>query len=117
MGETADTAAKASKSGVNKKRRRTTPNYCSYIYKVLKQVHPSLQAQQKTMHAVNSLAENLQARLTDQATTIAKAAKKSTIQARHVEAAAKLIMPESLAKHSVSEGTKAVAAFAANSGK
>lgn len=117
MGENVDTAAKGSKSGVGKKRRRTTPSFCSYIHKVLKQVHPDLQAQQKTMYAVNSLVENLQERLTDHATTIAKTAKKGTIQACHVEAATKLIMSESLAKHSVSEGTKAVATFSANSGK
>jgi len=95
-----------------KTRRRNNANYCSYIHKVLKQTYPSLQVQQKTMFAVNSLVENLIERMTMHAANIAVTGKKGTLQDKHVQAAVRLVMPDTLAKHAVSEGTKAVAKFA-----
>ena len=94
-----------------KTRKRNPPNYCSYIHKVLKKVHPDLSIQQKTMMAVNSLVENLIERMTEKAACTAAAAKKTTLQARHVQAATKLLMPDKLAVHAVSESCKAVSLF------
>lgn len=96
---------------INKNRRRNEPNYCSYIHKVLKKVHPELSIQQKTMVSVNSLVENLIKRMTEKSALTAVAAKKGTLQTRHVQTAARLLMPDKLANHAVSEGTKAVTLF------
>ena len=94
-----------------KTQRRNEPNYCSYIHKVMKQVHPNLQIQQKTMFVVNSLVENIADRLTKHAANTALAAKKGTLQAPHVQAAVRLLMPDTLAKHAIPEGSKAVSKF------
>ena len=94
------------------KKKRGTPNYCSYIHKVLKKVHPELSIQQKAIVATNALVESLIDRVTQQSAHIAIAAKKNTMQARHVQAATKMLMPEMLSAHAVSEGTKAVTLFA-----
>lgn len=94
-----------------KKGKRGEPTYCSYIHKVLKKVQPSLSIQQKTMISVNSLVDNLIERLSENAARTAVAGKKGTLQARHVQAATSLIMPDKLATHAVSEGTRAVTKF------
>ena len=96
-----------------KNRKRNDPNYCSYIHKVLKKVHPELSIQQKTMVSMNSLVEGLIKGITDKSARTAVAGKKGTLQARHVQAAVRLLMPDKLASHAVSEGTKAVTLFSA----
>ena len=95
------------------KKRRSQPNYCSYIHKVMRQVHPNLHVQKKAMFEVNALVENVVKRMTEKSANIAIAGGKGTLQSRHVLAAAKLIMPHKLSKHAVSEGTKAVTKFTA----
>lgn len=97
----------------SKNRKRAEPNYCSYIHKVLKKIHPELSIQQKTMVSVNSLVESLIAGLTDKSSRIAVSGKKGTLQARHVQGAVRLLMADKLANHSIAEGSKAVALFSA----
>lgn len=96
---------------VAKNRRRNDPNYSTYIHKIMKQVHPDLQMSKQTIMAANGLLEVLMAKLTKSSADIAKCAKKSTLSARHVQGAVKLVMPGDLAKHAVSEGTKATIKF------
>lgn len=94
-----------------KKGKRGAPNYCSYINKVLKKVHPELSIQSKTIVTVNSFVEGLIERVTKQAARAAVAGGKGTLQAKHVQTAAKLLMPDKLSSHAVSEGSRAVARF------
>ena len=104
-----------SKKNVVKKtrttRRKRVASYNSYIFKVMKQVHPDLQMSKQTIMAANGLLEVLMAKLTKSSADIAKCAKKSTLSARHVQGAVKLVMPGDLAKHAVSEGTKSTIKF------
>jgi histone H2B len=101
----------AGKTAGKKNRRRNPPNYAAYIHKVLKQVHPDLQISGKTIMAVDSLAESILKNLTAKGAAIAKTAKKTTLSSRHIQGAANLVLPDELAKHAVSEGTKAVSKF------
>ena len=48
-----------------------------------------------------------------QANMLAKYTKKSTISSREIQTAVRLLLPGELAKHAVSEGTKAVTKYTA----
>lgn len=94
-----------------KRKKRKEPNYCSYIHKVLKQIHPELSIQQKTMLSINSLLDDVMHRLNGFSAKTAFVAKKNTLQATHVKAAVGLLMRDKLATHAIAEGSKAVALF------
>ena len=94
-----------------KTRKRNEANYHLYIHKVLKKVHPNLSIQQKSIAFVNSLVEHLVKELTKKSANVTRAARKSTVQARHMQAAAKLILPGDLANQAVRAGRNAATAF------
>ena len=50
-------------------------------------------------------------RVASEASKLAKYNKKSTISSREVQTAVRLLLPGELAKHAVSEGTKAVTKY------
>ncbi|OZJ05751.1 Histone H2B [Bifiguratus adelaidae] len=110
----AKTAAKTAKpkaegSKRTKKVRRET--YSSYIYKVLKQVHPDTGISNKAMSILNSFVNDIFERIASEASKLASYNKKSTISSREIQTAVRLILPGELAKHAVSEGTKAVTKY------
>ena len=73
------------KAGGAKKKKSRTESYSTYIYRVLKQVHPD--------------------------TGISK---KATLSAREIQTSVRLMLPGELSKHAVSEGTKAVTKFSSS---
>ncbi|KAG1827219.1 histone-fold-containing protein [Suillus subaureus] len=89
-----------------KKARRET--YSSYIYKVLRQVHPDTGISNKGMGVLNSFVNDLFERIATEASKLASYTKKSTISSREIQTAVRLILPGELAKHAISEGTKSV---------
>ncbi len=103
---------KAAKKGGRKKRRRKgKESWTIYIYKVLKQVHPDTGMSKKGMATIVSLLNDLFARITDQANKLVRYSKKNTMDSRTIQTAVRLVLPGELAKHAVSEGTKAVTKF------
>ncbi|XP_053118846.1 late histone H2B.L4 [Hemicordylus capensis] len=102
-------AAGGGKRGKRKARRKET--YSVYIYKVLKQVHPDTGVFSKAMSIMNSLVNDLFERLAREASRLAQYTKRSTITSREVQTAVRLLLPGELAKHAVSEGTKAVTKY------
>lgn len=94
-----------------KHRRRNYSSYSSYIYKVLKMVHPDTGISNKAMAIMNSFVNDLFERVAQEAGRVARYNKRGTISSREVQTAARLILPGELAKHAVSEGTKAVTKF------
>ncbi|KAG6412735.1 hypothetical protein SASPL_125421 [Salvia splendens] len=82
-----DAAASDKKKKRNKKSVET---YKIYIFKVLKQVHPDIAQESSKLARYN---------------------KKPTITSREIQTAVRLVLPGELAKHAVSEGTKAVTKF------
>jgi len=105
-------AAKAVTKGEKKKRKgKRKESYAIYIYKVLKQVHPDTGVSSKAMSIMNSFVNDLFERIAAEASKLAHYNKRSTITSREIQTAVRLLLPGELAKHAVSEGTKAVTKY------
>ena len=104
---------KGGKKGAKKSTRRKTrrETYGGYIYKVLKQVHPDVGISSKSMSIMNSFVNDIFERLAGQASRLAQQNKKQTIGSREIQTSVRLLLPGELAKHAVSEGTKAVTKY------
>jgi len=94
-----------------KKRRRRKESFSIYIYKVLKQVHPDTGISSKAMSIMNSFVNDIFERIAAEASRLSHYNKRSTITSREVQTAVRLLLPGELAKHAVSEGTKAVTKY------
>ncbi|VDM64356.1 unnamed protein product [Angiostrongylus costaricensis] len=102
---------KASRAGDKKKKHRRKESYSVYIYRVLKQVHPDTGVSSKAMSIMNSFVNDVFERIAAEASRLAHYNKRSTISSREIQTAVRLILPGELAKHAVSEGTKAVTKY------
>ena len=102
-------SAKAKKGG--KRRKRRVETYSSYIYKELKQVHPDTGMSKKGMSIMNSFINDIFEKVSTEAGKLVRYNKKATLSSREVQTAVRLVLPGELAKHAVSEGTKAVTKF------
>nr|XP_033479377.1 histone H2B 1/2-like [Epinephelus lanceolatus] len=99
-----------SKTGKNM-RRTWIESYAIYVYKVLKQVHPDTGISSKAMGIMNSFVSDIFERIAGEASRLAHYNKRSTITSREIQTAVRLLLPGELAKHAVSEGTKAVTKY------
>ncbi|KAG5350013.1 histone H2B [Termitomyces sp. Mn162] len=120
------TASKPSAAGDGEKKKRKKvrkETYSSYIYKVLKQVHPDTGISNKAMAILNSFVNDIFERIATEAsssfrpTELASYSKKSTISSREIQTSVRLILPGELAKHAISEGTKSVTKFSSAGAK
>ena len=120
--------------------RAQTESYKIYIYKVLKQVHPDTGISSKAMSIMcvqsahlspppgpsltaaaplpclvdacrNSFINDIFEKIATEAARLARYNKKPTVTSREIQTSVRLILPGELAKHAVSEGTKAVTKF------
>ncbi|KAI0209239.1 Histone H2B.1/H2B.2 [Lamellibrachia satsuma] len=105
------TKAKAVRTGDKKRHRRRRESYGIYIYKVLKQVHPDTGISSKAMSIMNSFVNDIFERIAGESSRLAQHNKRSTITSREIQTAVRLLLPGELAKHAVSEGTKAVTKY------
>ncbi len=103
--------AKAARTGDKKRKRRRRESYSIYIYKVLKQVHPDTGVSSKAMSIMNSFVNDIFERIAAEASRLAHYNRRSTITSREIQTAVRLLLPGELAKHAVSEGTKAVTKY------
>ncbi|XP_051276934.1 histone H3-like centromeric protein hcp-3 [Dicentrarchus labrax] len=93
----------------DRKRRKTRKeSYAIYVYKVMKQVHPDTGISSKAMGIMNSFVNDIFERIAGEASRLAHYNKRSTITSREIQTAVRLLLPGELAKHAVSEGTKAI---------
>ncbi|VDN07717.1 unnamed protein product [Thelazia callipaeda] len=99
------------RGGDKKRRPRRKESYSAYIYRVLKQVHPDTGISSKAMSIMNSFVNDVFERIAAEASRLAHYNKRSTISSREIQTAVRLILPGELAKHAVSEGTKAVTKY------
>ncbi|XP_067883162.1 histone H2B 1/2-like [Heterodontus francisci] len=105
------TVSKPSAKG-GKRRRKSRKESCSiYIYKVMKQVHPDTGISSKAMSIMNSFVNDIFGRIAGEASRLAHDNKRSTISSREIQTTVRLLLPGELAKHAVSEGTKAVTKY------
>ena len=113
-GKAAKKAGKAQKSitkGDKKRKKKRRESYAIYIYKVLKQVHPDTGVSSKAMSIMNSFVNDIFERIASEASRLAHYNKRTTITSREIQTAVRLLLPGELAKHAVSEGTKAVTKY------
>ncbi|MCP4674507.1 MAG: hypothetical protein GY854_03115 [Deltaproteobacteria bacterium] len=101
----------ARKGGEKKRRRKRKESYGTYIYRVMKQVHPDTGISSKAMSIMNSFVNDLFERIASESSRLAHYNKRSTITSREIQTAVRLLLPGELAKHAVSEGTKAVTKY------
>ncbi|XP_032870608.1 histone H2B-like [Amblyraja radiata] len=100
----------AGKAG-KRRRRSRKESYGIYIYKVMKQVHPDTGISSKAMSIMNSFVNDIFERIAGEASRLTHYNKRSTISSREIQTAVRLLLPGELAKHAVSEGTKAVTKY------
>merc|ERR1712013_790321 len=92
----------APNSGDKKKRsKKRKESYRIYIYQVLKQVHKETGINTRAMSIMDSFVNDIFDR-------IAKRTGRSTITAREIQTAVRILLPGELAKHAVVEGFKSV---------
>ena len=104
-------AAKKASTDTKKRSKKRVESYSTYIYKVLKQVHPDTGISKKGMSIMNSFINDIFERIAGEAGKLATYNKKATLSSREIQAAVRLMLPGELAKHAVTEGTKAVTKF------
>lgn len=105
-------ATKAVRTSDKKKRRKKgKQSFSIYIYKVMKQVHPDTGISSKAMSIMNSFVNDIFERIAGESSRLAHYNKRHTITSREIQTAVRLLLPGELAKHAVSEGTKAVTKY------
>ncbi len=116
--KTSKTPSKGSKKAVTKgvksegkRRKKRKETYAVYIYKVLKQVHPDTGISSKAMSIMNSFVNDVFERIANESSKLSQHNGRSTISSREVQTSVRLLLPGELAKHAVSEGTKAVTKY------
>ncbi|KAM4035440.1 histone H2B 1.1-like [Anomaloglossus baeobatrachus] len=98
---------KTQKKDGKKRRKSRKESYAIYVYKVLKQVHPDTGISSKAMGIMNCFVGDIFERVAGEASRLAHYNKRHTITSREIQTAVRLLLPGELAKHAVSEGTKA----------
>ena len=107
-------APKVKKDGDKKRKKKRTESYSPYIFKVLRQVHPDTGISNKGMLIMNSFVNDIFDRISGEAGKLVSYSKSKTLTSREIQTAIRLILPGELAKHAVSEGTKAVTKYTSN---
>merc|ERR1719159_1821313 len=93
------------------KKKAKTETYKIYIYKVLKQLHPDTGISSKAMSIMNSFLNDMFDKIATEASRLSLYNKKPTITSREIQTAVRLVLQGDLARHGVSEGTKAVTKY------
>ena len=98
-------SAGAKKGGARRKGKRS---FGTYISRVNKNSKKGLTLSSKTVKILNSFVFDMFDKIATQAAALARANKKQTIRAAEIQTAVRLTLPADLAKHSISEASKAV---------
>jgi histone H2B len=104
-------APAATDADKKKRKKGNYSTYSTYIYRVLKQVHPDTGISKRAMEIMNSFVGDIFERVAYEAGRLSRYNKRSTISSREIQTAVRLLLPGELAKHAVSEGTKAVTKY------
>lgn len=100
---------------MKKRRPKRKESFATYIYKVLRQVHPDTGISSKAMSIMNSFVNDIFERLGAEASRLATINKRNTMSSREIQSAVRLMLPGELSKHAISEGTKAVTKYTSTS--
>ena len=108
-------AAADSEAHRRRRRKHRHEHWSTYIYRVLKQVHPELGISKRAMLVMNSFVDDIFERIAQEAGKLVRYTHRATLSSREIQSAVRLILPGELAKHAVSEGTKAVTKYTSSS--
>jgi histone H2A len=103
--------------GERVKRRRkprapgSRPSFNTYIYRVLKQVHPDTGISRKAMLIIDSFVWDILERIGNEASLLCRLEQKKTLSSREIQTAVRLVLSGQLVKHAISEGIKAVTKY------
>ena len=106
--------AKRGRKPGEKARKKPKYTFEKNIHKVRIQVHPDNTMSKKAMGIMNSFVLDMLDKIALEASKLTKYNKKPTLTSREIQTAVKLLLPGELAKHAVSEGTKAVTRYVAS---
>jgi histone H2B len=96
------------------KKKRNNDGFGSYIFKVLKAVHPEIGISKKSVTIMDNMMEDLFEKISLEASKLAKSNKRQTISAREIQTAVRLVLPGELCKHAITEGSKAITKYNSN---
>jgi histone H2B len=117
LASSSSSSAIAEKSSQGAKRRRKTKSreatFSSYIYRVLKTIHPNVGMSTSAMGVMNSFIKDSLQKIAEESNRLMRVNRSKTLTSREIQTAVRLVLPGELAKHAVSEGTKAVSKFSA----
>merc|ERR1719436_229788 len=99
---------------VKKRSKKTKQSHSTYIFKVLKQVHPKMRISKQAMEIMESCVADTFERIAGEAGRLLRMTKKDTLSSREIQSAVRLVLPGELSKHAVSEGCKAVMEYNAS---
>ena len=91
----------AKKAAGMTKRRRNPESFKSYIFKVLKQVHPQTRISKKGIAIMNNFVTDTFDKVAAEASKLCRMNKTMTLGSREVQSAVRLVLPGELSKHAV----------------
>lgn len=74
-------------------------------------MHPELGISSKAMAILDAFINDMFEKIASEASRLARISGKTTLTSREIQTAVRLLLPGELAKHAVSEGTKAVTKY------
>ena len=75
------------------KRRKAKQSFNSYIFKIMKQVHPETRISKKGIAIVNNFVTDTFERIATEASKLCRIHKRGTISSRDVQSAVRLVLP------------------------
>ncbi|VDM98226.1 unnamed protein product [Thelazia callipaeda] len=106
-----DPSSKPSKKTKSRHRRHNLDSFSVYLYRVLQEIHPDIGISSKAMNVMNSFVNDLFDRISREASKLLRYNNTRTITARDIQTAVRLLLPDGLGRHAVSEGMKAIAKY------
>lgn len=92
----------------DKRRKKRKETFSLYIYKVLKQVHPTKGISKKAMNIMNSMVYDIFDQISVLSAQLIRYNKKKTLSSKEILTCVKLLLPGELASHAIIEGGRAV---------
>jgi histone H2B len=92
----------------HKKRSET---FSTYIFKILKQVHPNVGISKGGMKVMNSFVVDIFERIAKEGGTLVSMNEKQILGTREIQTSVRLVLPGELSKHAITEGGKAISKF------
>ena len=100
----------------NKKQLHEYKNFRGAIHRVLQQVHQGTRITLEAVNEINLILHKVGQKLTHDADLLVKNSHRQTVSARDIQSAVRLNLRPAIAKHAISEGTKAITKYSTSTG-